>query len=425
MPKQEYQKVNNRSPSNVDMILQVLKKQEKSRNENGIIMIKTNQESYYPGDTIIGKILLRFNGNVEISDIVVSILSLEMVSFINSNKELVQQKNQLLEINQTLHKLTDRMLKAGDYTFDFQFTIPSDIPASFYYAYDLNVKAPLWIKHTIKCRVTDNNQQRILSYKLPFIIRDKPESSCDLYSKTVTEKVRPIACSFFNYGKIQIQAKQDPKLFEQDQQHFINLEFDVDNTKSTAQIKEINVSYTTHIEVYDENSKIVQSHQYLGAIYTLPGLPPKKKDAAPRKLKLPYKVQNKYLYSLRAKHAVNFKISDDEKFYMSRHQLGQTSGDRIKSHTLINISLVLQPKYCDYFKNIQLTLPLYQALQPSPQRKLYLMPEGFSPISLGETVIEATLFGETMVRNSTEITDLKRVTFGNFRTVTADTNILI
>ena len=68
------------------------------------------------------------------------------------------------------------MLQPGDFEVDFEFTIPKDIPASFYYLYDISAKIPLWIKHTLKFKMEDAMGKDLLNYKCPLIIRDKPSN---------------------------------------------------------------------------------------------------------------------------------------------------------------------------------------------------------------------------------------------------------
>lgn len=75
--------------------------------------------------------------------------------------------------DQLIQELAGEILK-GDYSADFDFRIPENIPASFFCVPDFNNGNPLKVSHKLKCYFYNHFDQVFLKHSIPYIVKERP-----------------------------------------------------------------------------------------------------------------------------------------------------------------------------------------------------------------------------------------------------------
>eukprot|EP00347_Sterkiella_histriomuscorum_P011985 403370336 len=403
--------------------------------------IETDKKFYYGNETVEGKVYIKLNQSVE-----VNYLSIEMKSYeqiyktrtFKGKKRREPVKQNLLHIKEVLPKISKSELFADDYEFSFTFRIPNDIPASFMYAHKLKPQIPLFqVKHRFKCAIVDYEDYEVIATKLPLLIRYKPQMNDVFFNKAVTEKIKSKAfcCpTLFNNGTTTISIQTDKEQTTQLFQDKLNLEVQVDNSKSSVPIQEFRVQYLTLIQIFDNDGKQIKRIKQKGDKLIINKFPNHNTTNLHNlKIQLPLSIQDRLLYNNRSRFAIDSRLDIFDKaiFLSSQNYCGLTSTQHIQSQTFVELQVIYKSSSSwftnknssnlSFYKKNRLIMPVYSG-QIVPEAAFEEYQSQFmdqetrkSPVkhqSLGHVILDSANDKSKFISigSSFETTDISRVT---------------
>ena len=108
--------------------------------EAGKIKLQTEFPIYEPGNVVKGKIYLDMKQEVKSNCIELILMGEESISFIyhidpnnQLNYQIARENRKILEFSNSSIEVPGGVLPTGHLEVDFAFTLPNDIPASYFY----------------------------------------------------------------------------------------------------------------------------------------------------------------------------------------------------------------------------------------------------------------------------------------------------
>ena len=113
--------------------------------DGGYLFVKTERPFYYPGELVIGKIYIRLNTQMSATNLELRVKGKEKYWYdersvghdSSSSDDEVEYKRKFLEFKGIVFTFS-QLLMPGDYTIQFEFTLPVDLPGSVCYRNDHN-----------------------------------------------------------------------------------------------------------------------------------------------------------------------------------------------------------------------------------------------------------------------------------------------
>jgi hypothetical protein len=172
-----------------------------AQNQEPILFINTDSNSFEPGVEITGVVLLRIFEDTNSDALWINIRGKETCALNELEATKETSVNTILNSTASLIKWSNCVAAKGDYSFPFRLQLPDNLPGSFAIRSDIRAKIHYRIKvkmmaGTKPCKATQ-----------PIAIRQSIDQQRFTTSHQSTEQVRMLCC--INRGQIGIRMKLD------------------------------------------------------------------------------------------------------------------------------------------------------------------------------------------------------------------------
>ena len=228
--------------------------------EYGEFYIETSKEFYFPGETVVGNIHLHLRKEYPGKTFTLRFKGKEQTHFIKRERSMITdtlEYNHYIKKHSILDHQTEYLsdmsnLAPRHYTFPFSFTLPQNIPATFF---EIRYHLMADISYQIQAIFTSSKDPMVLKYSKPIVIRTLPVLTLEV-SKGCQTEPRVVDCCRFK-GCPKLSANFDKNIYMPGETAQVTVKFD--NSQCKLDCINITFNLTQILNVTGETGLIIKT----------------------------------------------------------------------------------------------------------------------------------------------------------------------